>query len=907
MKSKIPTDPQSDALRILILEDVPTDAELVKRELRKAGFKFTARWINNKNDFLSQLEEFSPDIVLSDYSMPQFNGMEALVLVKERFPSTPLIIVTGAMNEETAVECMKAGAADYVIKENMARLGQAVVKVLKNKRTREEKGRAEEALREIEQRFRSLVETTSDWVWEVDENGVYTYVSPKSKELLGYEPDQVVGKTLFDLMPPEEAERVYRLFMTLSESMESFKDLENTNLHKDGRLVVLETDGMPIFDADGSFKGYRGIDRNITERKRADAILRARENQIRLLLNSTAEAICGLDREGKSTFVNRACLRLLGHSTNDELIGKNIHHLIHHAYPGGSPYPVEECPIFQAFRKGEYIHIDDEVLWRKDGTSFSAEYWSYPIVQNDQILGAVVTFIDITERKRTEEALKKSEKKYRTLFEDYRDAIYIVTRDGEFVDVNQAMVELFGYKKEEMMGINMIELYRNPDEGPRILGELEKKGSLKDYEIKFKKKEGKEIDCLITVTAKKGDDGSIIGYQGMIRDITKQKKLEAQFLQAQKMEAIGRLAGGIAHDFNNLLTAIIGNAELSLAQLGKDSSLREMIVEINNAGQRAASLTRQLLAFSRKQVIQPKVLNLNEILEDMEKMLRRMIGEDVELKTVLEPNLWRVEADPGQMEQVIMNLAVNARDAMSQGGRLTLETANVNLDDDYFRDRGVAEDPDPYVMLAVSDSGIGMDEEIRSHLFEPFFTTKEKGKGTGLGLSTVYGIVKQSGGYIWPYSEPGQGTTFKVYFPSVAGEISLVQKKKISSINLKGSETILVVEDNKPVLKMTRKILKTYGYNVLAAQDGDEAVSVSEQYEQPIHLMLTDVIMPKMSGCEVAKQMEHVRPGMKVLYMSGYTDNAVVHHGILEKDRLYIQKPFTLEDLVFKVREVLDS
>jgi len=382
--------------------------------------------------------------------------------------------------------------------------------------------------------------------------------------------------------------------------------------------------------------------------------------------------------------------------------------------------------------------------------------------------------------------------------------------------------------------------------------------------------------------------------------------LQDQLRQSQKMEAIGRLAGGIAHDFNNLLTVIKGYSQLSLVEIKEGDPLRGDIEEIKNAADRAADLTRQLLAFSRRQIMEMKVLDLNDLLKNLDKMLRRVIGEDIELVTPLAEDLGRVKADPGQIEQVIMNLSVNARDAMPEGGKLTIETANVELDGAYARNH-VAVTPGRYVMISVSDTGVGMAPEVRDRVFDPLFTTKEKGKGTGLGLSTVYGIVKQSDGNIWVYSEPGKGTAFKIYLPRVdepleeAGEV-VVQKEIVGR-----GETILVVEDEEEVRKLAVQILRRQGYTVLEASQGNETSHICEQHKGAIHLMVMDVVMPGMNGRELAKSLEPHHPEMQVLYMSGYTDNAIVHHGILEKGLNFIQKPFTLEGLLRKVREVLDQ
>ncbi|MCU0595307.1 MAG: transporter substrate-binding domain-containing protein [Desulfobacterota bacterium] len=413
--------------------------------------------------------------------------------------------------------------------------------------------------------------------------------------------------------------------------------------------------------------------------------------------------------------------------------------------------------------------------------------------------------------------------------------------------------------------------------------------------------------------AVKEESGTVSGVLSTARDITERKKAEAerqnlqdQLLQAQKMESVGRLAGGVAHDFNNILTTIIANADMALADAEKNSPLRDYLQEIVAAGKRAAGLTRQLLAFSRKQVLQPEVVKLNKVVMGMEKMLRRLIGEEIEMKTILASHLGLVEADIGQLEQVILNLAVNAKDAMPRGGTLTLEAANVDLDEEYAKAH-VAVRPGPYVMLCMSDTGVGMSREIQARLFEPFFSTKEKGKGTGLGLATTYGIVKQSKGNIWVYSEEGKGSVFKIYLPRVDKSEKADKAKLSASVVRGGTETILIVEDEPMVRNLAVKVLDRYGYHVLSAENGREALESSRGHGGPIHLMLTDVVMPGMSGRELVEMLREVRPEMKVLYMSGYTDDAIVCHGILEKGIAFIQKPFTPEDMARKVREVLEE
>jgi signal transduction histidine kinase/CheY-like chemotaxis protein len=431
------------------------------------------------------------------------------------------------------------------------------------------------------------------------------------------------------------------------------------------------------------------------------------------------------------------------------------------------------------------------------------------------------------------------------------------------------------------------------------------KGEIWHGEIINRRKDGRLYTEEVNITPIREARGEITHFIATKQDVTERKSMEEQLHHAAKMEAVGRLAGGVAHDFNNLLTIINGYTELLLETPASEIKPSTFLNEIKNAGERAASLTRQLLAFSRRQVLAPQVLDLNDVVSNVEKMLRRLIGEDVELRTVLDPSLGQVQADPGQIEQVIMNLAVNARDAMPSGGSLTIETSNVQLDQSFARSH-VKVKPGPHVMLTVGDTGVGMTAETKAHIFEPFFTTKGKGKGTGLGLATVYGIVEQSGGTIWVYSELGQGTVFKIYLPPVS-EIPAAEGhlKTETDTTALGSETILVVEDEEGVRSLVRLALESGGYKVLETENPESALAKCADYDGPIHLLLTDVVMPQMSGPLVAEKVNSLRPSIKVLYMSGYTDDAVVRHGVLSEDMPFIQKPFTPMALRKKIREVL--
>jgi PAS domain S-box-containing protein len=514
---------------------------------------------------------------------------------------------------------------------------------------------------------------------------------------------------------------------------------------------------------------------------------------------------------------------------------------------------------------------------------------------------------EIADRKRIQEALRTSENRYRDLIENANDIIYTHDLEGNFLSVNKAGELAMGYPRQELLQMNIAQwLSPLQTESVRQMvdRQLQNQEQKAFYSLEVVTKEGRELTLDVSARLIYRDRNPI-ALEGIARDVTDRILLEERLQQSQKMEAVGRLAGGIAHDFNNLLTAITGYSELLLHRAEELGPLRKYIDEILRAGRSSESLTRQLLAFSRRQVLEPKILDLNTVVGNVHKMLRRLIGEDIELVTVFGPDLARVKADPGQLQQVILNLAVNARDAMPQGGKLVIETANIELDAEEARRR--ATKAGPYVVLTVKDTGFGMDTETISHIFEPFYTTKEQGKGTGLGLSTVYGIVKQSEAAISVTSQPGQGTTFRIYFPQVEGEVELVEVAKSTARRASGTETVLLVEDEELVRNLVRDILKQHGYSVLEAHHGTEALRVALQHNGPIHLLLTDVVMPQMGGRVLAQRLKTFRPGIRILYISGYVDDATIQEGVSNPGTSFIQKPFTVEILSRKVRELLDS
>ncbi|MGI9165721.1 MAG: PAS domain S-box protein [Pyrinomonadaceae bacterium] len=1034
-------------LRVLHVEDSERDVLALKRHLSRAGYEVVAERVDRPSGMSAALQTKEWDLILCDYTMPQFDALSALNLLQETGLDIPFIIISGTIGEEMAVEAMLAGAQDCLMKDNLAQLAPAIEREIHEAKNRHARRRMEEALLQQKTELRVLFDLMPAMIWFKDtENGILR-VNQHVADSIGITVEEIEGKLSAEIYP-QMADKYYADDLEVIRSGKPKLGIVEKLQDKDGNELWVQTDKVPYSNQDGKVIGIVVAARDITERMLAEEALKASEAKQRQLLERNSAIldalpahICLLDAVGNILEVNATWKHFAvenNYSGNTFAIGTNYLEVCESACGEFVEGAKQAADGIRAVLSGKLSNFELEYPCHSPDEKRWFRLMIAPL-KDDPFEGLVVMHLNITERKTAEGALIKltgdlevAVQEYRQVIDHSLDVICQVDEAGRFIQVSAAAKNVWGYEPEELIGRMYMKLV-HPDDHAKtaqaaidiMAGQatstfencyLRKDGSiahlmwsaiwsasdktmfcvardisklkqaeaaLKESEANYQSlvesspaivylaqayppyspiyvspnivafgyttdewfsrpdmwinlvhdedrervlhatqeamNEGLDTELEYRIVARDGqihwvqDKGRFItdrrgnktGWQGVILDITKTKALETQLRQSQKLESVGLLAGGIAHDFNNMLTAINGYSDLTLMRLKNDDPLRRNIEEIKKAGERSASLTYQLLAFSRQQILQPKVLSLNRVIIDTSRMLERLIGEDIQLFTSLNQKAGQVEVDPGQLSQIIMNLAVNARDAMPHGGKLTFETDNVTLDENYARHH-VSTIPGEYVMMSVSDTGTGMNAETKTHLFEPFFTT-EVGKGTGLGLATVYGIVKQSGGYIWVYGEEGIGTTFKVYFPRVIEQPEAEAIENTSKELPKGSETILLVEDEDMVRTLAHHILEICGYTVLEARNGVEALSLCEKQDCHVDLLVTDVVMPLMGGRELAERFAQIYPQMCILFTSGYTDDAIVRHGVIEAGVKFIQKPFTPDALARKVRELLDK
>jgi len=754
-----------------------------------------------------------------------------------------------------------------------------------------ERKKAVKAMRSSEQELRSLFAAMTDVVLVLDHDGRYVKIAPTNPVNLYRPSEALLGKTVHDILPKEEADAiVHQIRRALNSdrtiNFEYKLNIRSREVWFDGKISPL-TENTVFW-----------IARDISERKSAEAAVRDSEERYRTIADLSPTGIF-VNVDGYFAYANSSFARIMGFDSPESMVGKTVLDYFDPAYHG----TINERIRFM-LETGKSVPRLEEKLVRTDGTPVDVEVAAAPIFFQEQ-RGILVVVLDITDRKRAEEALRESEKRYRTLFDESVDGIYVASREGTLLDANQAFLSILQYDRENLVGKDIRSIYVNPSDRDRFVQTIDASGALKDYPLLLKRSDGKEVDCLLTAHVRRGDNGSILGYEGILRDITEQKNLQRQLLQAQKMEAIGTLAGGVAHDFNNLLTIVMGFSELLLAEKQEDDREYEDLRKMFQAARSGAELVQRLLMFSRKSEPRPAPMNLNKQIVQVEKLLRRTIPRMVDIHVDLSADLPDINADASQIEQVLVNLAVNARDAMPNGGELTVRTSTVILDEEYCR-LHVEASPGEYVVLEVSDTGYGMDKETIEHIFEPFFTTKERGRGTGLGLSIVYGIAKQHHGHITVYSEVGKGTVFRVYLPAIPGETkSVVETSGIMPAF--GSETILLVDDEDFVRELGARILTKHGYTVLQAVNGKEALDHFEQEHSRISLVILDLIMPAMGGTECLKGLLKIDPKVKVLVASGYSADSSVRKTLQSGAKGFVTKPYRVKELLRDIRRVLDE
>lgn len=759
---------------------------------------------------------------------------------------------------------------------------------------RKERKRSEQEIAELA----AIVESSGDAIIGMTLDCTITNWNRGAERMYGYVAEEVIGKSVSVLAPPRQIEFASEILTRIGQG-QSAGSYETVTLTKQGRPLTTSFTISPVRNQTGQIVGVSAVGRDITSQRQAeDALIRSQE-QYRLLFESSPIPMWVLDRRTLAFLeLNQAAIQLYGFSREEFLARTLLEIQVDKEFPGVSENPAQRSTRTQDAQIRRHRKKDGSVI-DVAITGHDINLWG--------VEAELVVAQDVTIKRENEVKLVQSEERFSKSFRCCPMPVTISTKaEGRYIDVNEGFVKMLGYECHEVIGRTAHELgiWVVPEQRTALIEGLTQSGRVNGLDCQFRTKSGEIRDTQIFAEFITLSDTSCI--LGITIDVTDAKRLQEQYLQAQKMEAVGRLADGVAHDFNNMLGVIMGYCDMSSEQLHPESPVLKSIHQVRKAAERAADLTRQLLAFSRHEVLHPSVLNLNAVVNNVSKMLLRMVGEDIALKFVPGIALGTVRADLRQVEQILMNLAVNSRDAMPVGGTILLATSNVELDESSSRNQTEVT-PGSYVMLSVSDTGSGMDAKTRARIFEPFFTTKGPGEGTGLGLSMVHETVKQSGGHIRVESEPGRGTTFKLYFPRINEPAMSLIPPTSDAMALGGSETILVVEDDDALRELTLRLLEGKGYKILAAKDGPSAIEIAQTYPENIDLVLTDVIMPGMGGGTLVAKLKESRPNLRGTYMSGYAGNLIADYGVLDSDKTLLHKPFTKKSLLRHVRNILDT
>jgi two-component system, cell cycle sensor histidine kinase and response regulator CckA len=892
-------------IRVLVVEDNPEDYQILKVMFSKIRHRsYVPENVKTYQEAMECLRRREHDAYLVDYKLGPDSGLEFLreAIQKEKC-AAPIILLTGFGDHELDLEAMGLGAADFLNKNKLDPdvLERSIRYALERKRAEENR-----------LRLAAVVETSNDAIYVLTEDGAVVSWNPGAERIYGYKPHEIGGKDVSVILTPGREEEFKRLIGTVRKG-EAVANFTTAHQSKDGKSILVSMTLSPILDKSGKVTRASVIARDITESEKAKAtkeMLQAERDQLLERLQLQMERMpvaCILnDSHFNFTYWNPAAEKMFGYSFR-EVEGK---------HPKGTIVSSVSWPsveiLFNRLAQGD-MTAQGEIFenMHKGGQTLYCEWYNTPLQDPDgNFTGIMSMAIDITERQKAAEV----QSQLAAILQQTTDAVIGTDLEDRIFSWNRGAEIMLGYEFGEVVGktVNFLAPKDHQDEMLKMR-EISTRGeSLSNFETVRVKKNGEMVDVSVTLSPIRDSKGKIVGVSAITRDITEQKKAqeslkknEEQFRLAEKMNAIGRLAGGVAHDFNNLLSVIGGNAEFLLSSMEQDSPHREEVGEIQKATRRGAELTKQLLVFGQKQISQPQPVNLNDLSAEMNKMLKRIIEATIDLAIIQDKTISPILADPGQMQQVILNLVLNAQDAMPKGGHLIVETKSIRADDLEDEQKNSIPRGD-YVRLSVTDTGTGMSPEIQKKIFEPFFTTKA-GKGTGLGLASVYGIVTKWGGQIFVHSTLGMGSTFSIYFPAMVSTEKSESKPKQAALIPLGSETILVAEDEAPVRKILVRTLEKYGYRVLSAMNGVEAVQVAWNYKEPIQLLLTDTVMPKMNGKELADELRKSRPKIKVIFVSGYPREVLSQQGIIDPAIHLIQKPFELDDLAHQVRKILDE
>jgi two-component system, cell cycle sensor histidine kinase and response regulator CckA len=876
---------------ILVVDDQPQNIMLLEGFLVNLGYEIIQA--TSGEEALEKLSSNRVDLVLLDVKMPKMSGFEVLTKLRadKKTQRIPVIMITAHNETDVRVKALESGCDDFISKPfDRHELFARVKSLLRIKFLNDDVDDAREFAE-------SIINTVREPLISLDQDLRVITVNRSFNDFFKVKPEETVGQLIYDLGNKQwDIPKLRELLETILPQRTTFDDFEvEHDFATIGRRVML-LNARQIKRASGEERIILLSFEDVTVRKQLEDTLADSEMRYRRIYETASDGIVLFEkREGHIVHANPAAEKMLGYSV-EESVGKMLPEI-------GISIDLSDFPgVMSDLDRSGILNYENVSIETRTGQKIDTDIY---IVDRAEV--AQCNIRDVTEKNLADEKLKEEKTFIVNALNMLKDIFFVLDLDGRFIRWNKAMIDVSGYHEEELVGMKPINLFRNEDH-EQVSKAFEKTVEDESASIDaiIVSKNGVQIHYEIKTSLLRDHAGNLMGISGVGRDLTERKKFETQLIQSQKMEAIGTLAGGVAHDFNNMLCVIIGHANLALMGVDPTQSIHVNLEEIRKAAARSADLTRQLLAFARKQTIVPKVLNLNETITGMFNMLKRLIGEAVELKWQPENDLWPVKVDPSQIDQILANLCVNARDSIADVGTITLQMSNIVVDEDYCA-QNLGFVTGEYVRLTVLDNGCGMDKNTLTHIFEPFFTTKAVGEGTGLGLATVYGAVKQNGGFINVYSEPGLGTKFTIYLPRYVGNIAQTRQETAEEQAQRGQETILLVEDEPSILNVTTMLLARQGYTVIAANTPGEALNLAREHVGEISLVITDVVMPEMNGRDMAKKLLFLHPDLKFLFMSGYTVDVIAHHCVLDEGVHFIQKPFTMTDLATKVRGVLDS